>query len=342
MDTLLWDKAVITHGNLPFAFKSRIDQASAAISRLPLVPHATAEMASAADEAVRLSTQAGDQECGKVGDNCRARVSDLKTATEARTTVLANRAVFEKREGYEAEIRKAQAELDALGVIPEQVDPAAARIGAVLAKIPFLDMGDRPDLVVVEWWPTWVAVVFEVIGLIMPRIILTATTPSAPVQRRRSWREALARWTRRQDSSKALEVTGATPALSTTRAAPAKCAATAGKSKKASKIKPAAVGDAESVRQWHKSRTVTRQGSEIKPKETYEGHYLPWCAEMKIEPVSFTKFGTTMKAAPEAGGCGVIYVEHNKRGAYVNIAVVGSPKLVAVEPLARVAAGTTA
>src|SRR5262249_25416037 len=101
--------------------------------------------------------------------------------------------------------------------------------------------------------------------------------------------------------------------------------ATAAKPKKTNKIKPAAVGDANSVRQWKECRTAARPGHAIKPKESYDKAYVPWCQEQAITPVSFTKYGIIMK-----NELGVEYVERNKRGFYLDIALVGGPlKVVA-------------
>lgn len=315
------------------ALKSRIAGATAAMDRLAKLPHTTAAQVTAADDAVALATEARDQECGKVGRNCRARVAELKAVTETRAILLANRAVSEKRELYEAAIAKAQKELDALGVIPNQIDPAAARIGKAFDKLPFIDLGPRPDLVVIEWWPTWVAIIIEVIALLGPRIVLTATMPrdfEAPankMDRERFQNSGFVEVVRAPSSEK--------PPTALPTAAPIETPATATTPKNPKKIKRAAVGDCSSVREWHRSRTTARPGSKLKPKDTYDTAYLPWCQENGIEPVSLTKFGLTMKAAPESGGCGVQYSERNKRGFYTGIALTAIPRLVTADASPR-------
>jgi hypothetical protein len=92
-------------------------------------------------------------------------VADLRAAET-------NRANTVKLERLDGEIRTANKEKLDLGPIPSETNPGAARIGKLLAK--FVDMGPRPDLVVTDWWPTGVAIVIEWIGLVLPRMILTA------------------------------------------------------------------------------------------------------------------------------------------------------------------------
>ena len=259
-------------------------------------------------------------------------------ALAALTAATSNRAATARAEKLDAELTKAQQELMALGPIPDLVDPAAARIGKAISK--FVDLGDRPDLVVIDWWPTFVAVMIEAIGLLMPRIILTATghvggTPEPA----RTWR--FGTWRRRRHvEGDVTEKPGTVATSPATQAAPAKAvtvavavsggAASAARPKKPSKSAPAAVGDADTVRRWHAVRTVARPGSKLKPKETYEGSYLPFCEEHGLEPVSFTRFGLVVKAAMAEGGCGVGFERNkSKRDHYLDIALASAPKLVA-------------
>lgn len=77
------------------------------------------------------------------------------------------------------------------------------------------------------------------------------------------------------------------------------------------------------MREWRDTRTVSRMGSRIKPAAAYAG-YSGWCAEEGKQPVSLTAFGNTMK-----GELGVKYEEKpgSKRGFYVGIALLSSPRL---------------
>jgi len=93
------------------------------------------------------------------------------------------------------------------------------------------------------------------------------------------------------------------------------------KSRKPKETKAAGLGD---VREWHKSRIISRPGNHVRVRDAYDA-YSSWCAEAGFKPVSLTAFGTTLK-----GGLGVGYFEKSKRGYYADIALVGRPALVAV------------
>jgi hypothetical protein len=304
------------------ALKSRIDRATAAKAQLPQLPRTSAAQVTAADEAVREAKEAVRQECDKVGDNCRKRQDALTAKTDKRAELLAARTNTEKVEGYDTIIEGASKDLVDLGPIPTDVDPTAARIAKVASLI--IDLGPRGDLKVIEWLPTFIAAMIELVAMWVPNLIMTATAaPYTPGAAPATW---FWRWRQHAPADAAtVDVKPAAPAAAPSKAAVKPTAASAAMPKKASKIKPAALADAESVRQWFKSRTIARAGSKLKPKETYEGSYLPWCEEMNIAPVSFTKFGITMKAKPGDGGCSVEFESNaSKRDYYVGIAIVGS------------------
>ena len=97
---------------------------------------------------------------------------------------------------------------------------------------------------------------------------------------------------------------------------------TAAAPKKSKEIKPAAVADAGSVREWYKCRTAARPGVEIPRKEAFTA-YCSWCKDQGIEPVSSRRFGQIMK-----GELGVELIERSKNHFYVGIALVATPRLV--------------
>ena len=284
-------------------------------------------MVTAAQTAATAAKASKEDECRRRGEHCRAREADERTALAALATAEANRASTVERERLNAEVASAAKEKVELGPIPTDVDPGAAKIGKLLSKV--FDLGPRPDLVVIDWWPSFVAIMIEAIGLLLPRIILTATghTEERPA---RSWR-----WRRQpveEIAPPARVVEVAAPAAAPMIAAPRPTAATAAKPKMSKKIKPAAVGDAESVRQWFKSRTVVRPDSKLRPKaDVYDGSYVPWCEEQIIQPVTFTAFGIVLKTPVEKGGCGVMLERTAaKRDFYVGIALVTVPRLAVV------------
>jgi len=319
---------------------SRIQRETAAIAQLPQLPRTSAAEVEAAAQAVKLATEARDQECGKVGNNCRDRVKELKTEVEKQAELLKARTNTITLEAHEAAIKTARAEREELEPIPTGPDPTMQRIANMVGLV--YPLGERSDLKVIEWLPTWVAAMVEAIGLLLPRILLTAM---GIIERRpsRFWptlgagAAATASWCWRRwgwgSEATAQPDAGsvAAPPAAIEIAAVRKGAATAAEPRKRNVSKAAAVYEAESVRQWFKSRTVARTGSKLKPKETYDTSFVPWCKEQGIELVTFTRFGAIMKDKVEDGGCGVVYEEKpkSKRGFYVDIALVGAPKLVA-------------
>jgi hypothetical protein len=303
------------------ALKSRIASAEAVVKQVPRHPWTTTEMVAIAREAVASAETARAQECGKVGDNCRLRVAEKGAAEKDLAAVEANRALTVRLENIERQRVAAQTALDNLGYVPESADKSASRLAKDVGR--WVDLGDDPDAVLVDWLIKVTAGTIELIGLVGPRMILLAMFGDLS-QERRAWR--LPPWLRRRqpdaaETAQKAEPSGPLAAVKT--ATLRRTAATPVTAKKPRQIKAAAVGDVDSVRQWKEARTVTRAGSEIKPKETYDGSYLPWCVEHDVAPVSFTRFGTIMK-----GDLGVTYVDRNKRGFYVGIALVATPKLI--------------
>jgi hypothetical protein len=297
------------------ALNSRIAHATVAKGQLPPLPQTSAAEVAAAEQAVALAEVDADKECVIVKDNCRARQADVRSAVEARSKVLAARSATEKREALDAEIAVAQGELDALGPVPKVVDPWSARLARLISLV-------RPTGAdaVAEWYPSFTAFIIEMIAMWLPRVLLTATEPVAP------GKPGPRLWQRRPKAAAPVdeEVAPAVPApvAVVETAAVRPTPSTPARPKKPAKISPAAVGGADSVRQWKECRTGARPGSEIKPKRTYETSYLPWCKEQGIEPVSFTRFGSIMK-----GELGVTYIERNKRGFYVGITLLSTPRL---------------
>jgi len=77
------------------------------------------------------------------------------------------------------------------------------------------------------------------------------------------------------------------------------------------------------VQEFLKARTVARPDHRVRCGKVYES-YRAWCTEQEIEPLSLTKFGTTIAAA------GISRDNRNNRSSYLGIALVGAPlKVVA-------------
>lgn len=303
---------------------SRIEEATAALARLPQLPHTTAAQVSAAQTAVDTAARQAKEECGDGrggrGPKCDLREAEQRASVQALAEVTANRAVSARREQLEDELRKARQELGALGVIPNEIDPTAKRIGEVLGAV--FNLGERPDLFVIKWMPSFIAAVIEVIAMWGPRLILTATIGGGHVA------PAPPRPDRKPDPAPVAAHRPAAPkpvpepVVETKTATVARTPATPANPKKARKSKPAAVGDAASVREFIESRTTARPGSRIRCGEVYKA-YQEWCDEQGISPVTLTRFGMEAKAL------GVGWDNRNNRPCYLDIALVGGLKVVA-------------
>lgn len=304
---------------------SRIVRATNSRKLLPQVaPAVDLAMLTAATQDVDLAEAARKQECGKVGDNCRLRVSELKAATEKRAPLLAAKAQADQIAALETELREAEAEKLKLGDIPTEAQPHAARLAKLIGR--FVDLGDKPIDTVEDWLITLMAVGTEWLGLLGPNLLMTAIfggEPAAPTAKRQRW------WRRRHidpDVSAKPEMVDITPPPAPVPApeiaAPTATPATPAKRKKPSKSKVAGVRECGSVREWKETRTVARSGSKLKPSDMHAA-YSTWCHEKGLKPVNITIFGLALKR-----DLGVRYEERNKRGFYCGIALVSSPILV--------------
>jgi hypothetical protein len=297
---------------------SRIERAKNSRSKLPQSrPLVDGAMIEAANQAVELADQARKQECGKVGDNCRKRVEELKAATEARAPLLQQKATADAIDAADKSVRDLEDEKAKLPPAPQNVDAAAYRLSKQLGKI--VELGDNPVEATADILIYAVSGFAEFIALLGPVIFLTAMggdKPAAPAGRR--WWQ----W-KRPPAQNDQGVVKPTAAPET--AAPARTPATPAKAKSPKKIKAAGVRDFGCVREWKESRTAARLGVKVKPSDAYAA-YEAWCSDRSLEPVTLTAFGTTMK-----GELGVTYEERNKRGFYVGVALLSpGPKLALV------------
>ncbi len=298
------------------SLNSRIERARKSRSQLPQFAWVSAAGAAAAKRAADAAATSREEECtrrGKAATLCRDREADERAAIAALATAESNRALTQQAEQLDSEIRRLEQELAALGAIPENVDAQAARLAKVAGR--FVDLGDNPIEAVADTVISAMSVFAELIGLLGPRIIVTAMArKDAPPAPRRSWHWPP--WSRRW-GRKGGAAPGA-PAIAAVAEAPA-TPAPARKSRRGKGTGPREVGD---VREWKATRTVARPDGKVKPGDAYAA-YRGWCAETGREPVSLTAFGTTMK-----GALGVVYEERSKRGFYLGLGLVSVPRLV--------------
>jgi hypothetical protein len=133
-------------------------------------------------------TTAVNQECGKVGPNCKLRTDELNTKVKELGELQKARGNTERLERAERESAEAQKGLDRLGPVPKVVDPTAARIAKVVGLI--YDLGENGDLKVIEWFPSWIAVIAEVLTWgprvsFMPEAQLAAAEMATAISRSR-------------------------------------------------------------------------------------------------------------------------------------------------------------
>lgn len=310
---------------------SRINDLSTELGKLPQVLFTTAAQVTAAQSVVDTAAAQAKAECsptrGGRGSKCDLREAEHRAAVQELANITANRSVSQRREQLETELADARKELGKLGIIPNEIDPTAKRIGEVLGAI--FGLGERPDLFVIKWMPSFIALVIEVIAMWGPRLILTATVGGD---------HAVSRGPRPAPAqAPSVRTEAPRPAEPAPKPAPVasiatvdRTPATPAKPKKPSNSKPAAAGDAASVREFVESRTTARPGNRIRCKEVYDA-YRDWCLELGVAPVTLTRFGMEIKAL------GVGWDNRNNRPAYLDIALVGGLKVVGGHRLGRMA-----
>jgi hypothetical protein len=279
-------RAATLERDLGLARKSRIEVSH-------FVP-TVAEGVAAAQRAVDEAIVARDQECGKVGENCRRRVAELAERHSELAKVHTNKAFTDQAASLDAKITGIEAEIRALGAIPTHADPGAARIAKVVGKV--INLGDKPEDVISDWWPTVLAAGAELLGMWGPRILVLGSLGNETLVARRGHTHPPV-WRRRKSAKPNEAAVGARVfARVVTR------------------------GD---VQEFLKARTVTRPGHRVRCGKVYES-YRGWCAEQEIEPLSLTRFGTAIAAA------GISRDSRNNRSSYLDITLVGAPlKVVA-------------
>jgi hypothetical protein len=283
-------------------------------SRAEVPQHAFTSPASlsAAESAVKSAEAARDTECRySSGPRCRDKESAVTATQAALAKVAENRELTERADRIETDIRAAETELANLGPLPTHADATAAKIAAVFGFLGLTEAGVHDN------WPTWLAVVVELLALFGPLTWVEAlrapacdirteapvsTSMSTPLPASLPQGHSVAAATPTPDIAAVPQVTAVAP----THATPAKTA-------KSPISKGAGVAEA---REWFKSRTITRAGNLVRVRDTYEA-YCIWSNDRGVAPMSLTAFGTLLK-----GELAVGYVEKSKRGFYTDIALI--------------------
>jgi hypothetical protein len=266
---------------------------------------------SAAQSAVTSAQAARDAECKYVGTVCRERETQLAAAQRELARIAGERELTERADRIDADIRAAEKERADLGLLPAHADPTAAKIAAIFGN-------GLTETSVHENWPTWLAIVVELLALLGPVTWVEALrTPhhaeSAPAQQSKA--VAIV-----EPASLPQIPLTAVPELTAVSPSPA----TPALIEKPKKIKHKDIAGVGSVRDWFNSRTTARAGHLVRVNECYSA-YVEWCKAAGLEAASLTKFGTVMK-----GELGVEYIEKSKRGYYVGIGLKGAALQLAV------------
>jgi hypothetical protein len=258
----------------------------------PQVPYTSPAMVSAAKDAMKSAETARDAECrwaAKASPKCDQREAEFKAALAEFSRLTAQLELTERADKLDREIESAEREMENLGPLPKHVDAAAARIASLL---------NVSEEWVHENWPTWLAIVVELLALFGPV----------------TWVEAMAE-PRLPPMPQPKLSKGGRPKAATT-------AAPAPKTRKSTKSKPVGSGD---IQTWFSEQTLKKDGHGIRVSEAYDA-YVQWCTGRSENPVSLTVFGTTMKK-----DLAVDYAEKSKRGFYIGIALKNSAlKVVSV------------
>ena len=158
------------------AIETKISSLQREINNLPAFKWTTNEMVDTAGTAVALALQAREQECGKVGDYCRARVVQLAARQSDLAEANANRALTVRKEKLNSALAEEESKKLDLGTIPTYVDPQAARLASFLSVL-HVPVGPTPIETVANGLIQVLAIAAEIFGLLMPRGLVTALSP---------------------------------------------------------------------------------------------------------------------------------------------------------------------
>lgn len=305
-------RAAVASGSLQDRAAVAAALTAALDSRTALPADKRAPVTEAMVEDARTAKQA---ECDKRGPLCRGKEDELKD-------LAARRAIT-------AEIERLEKKRDALGTGTAWIDGRAYRFGRIIAALGF-DIGkDDTERTawVMDWWPSFQALVVELIAGLGPYALAKKDGPRQP----RRWRVPIIRLPRRrQHVEEVAEQPIAEPlaepaavAAAVEKTAVPRTPATAAKSRKPKVSKGAAVTPA---RDWLKERTTPRAGHQMKPKEEAWADYCAYAESRGEIAMSLTAFGIAMRDD--------LKIEKrttpSKRSFYVGIALASKPALAVV------------
>lgn len=254
------------------SLKLAISEGEESRRALPPFKWTTQEMVSTAAKAVDLAIAARDQECGKVGDICRARVAQLSNRQSELADISANRATTERAQYLDDNIRSTRIQLAGLGTVPESTDQQASRIASVLGI--FIGLGPKSAETVATGLIHFLAICAEAFALGMPRIIVTALARKEnPLETRPNNPSPIDLVVREQPTDNARKNSSVPRATSGPRST--------------NNSLPNGSSGAN-ISEW-KSTFLIRSTGRIRDWEAYE-HYKKWSKEKTIAQASFLAF----------------------------------------------------
>jgi hypothetical protein len=143
----------------------QLDERRAERAGLAAFTPVTSEQITDAQKAVTEAVTARDQECGKVGDNCRKRIAELNDRQDKLSGLQSNKSIGDSAIALDAKISALEDQIRILGPVPLMQDPGAARLA-------MLTFGKLSADAVSNGLPTALSFVAEICALLGPFVLL--------------------------------------------------------------------------------------------------------------------------------------------------------------------------
>jgi hypothetical protein len=249
-----------------------------------------------------------EQECEKLGPNCRTRQNEEAASNEKVTEANRHLGRTQRADDLSGKINAAKAARVAI-IVPKDADPSAARAAQVT--------GYTVDEIA-DWFPVFTAGLLELLAFLGPWLLLGKNTEvkrqdAAPAEVKQ---EAVT------DPSKGAEPRQGVVSGGSARGLRAKASTT----RKPEKPTVQGVKDPSTVREWRAACVSDHQGGRYQSSEAFK-MYGEWCEGRGVPAVNIKVWGTMMKDE--------LAMRHEKdssdRTFYLDIRIASRPKLVAAK-----------
>lgn len=252
-----------------------------------------------------------EQECEKLGPNCRKRQDEEGAANKAVTEAERHQGLTARADKLDDDLTKYESARAAL-IVPKDADVSAARTAQIT--------GLTADQIA-DWFPVFVAMLFELLAFLGPWLLDGKK------------REVKAQVAPATEADRAETIA---PAPAPAAPAPSQGVVSGGhgrgsKAKAVTTRKPSrptvqVVADPSTVREWHAQCVGAHGGGRYQSSEAFR-LYGEWCEARGDKPVNIKVWGTMMKDE--------LKVRHEKdssdRTFYLDIRIASRPKLVAAK-----------